>query len=66
MSEQVRLQKFLALCGIASRRKSEEIIQAGRITVNGEKVAAPGVKIDPERDIVSLDGKVIRPEEEKV
>jgi len=56
----VRLQKFLADAGVASRRASEEIIQAGRVAVNGEPVRTLGVKVDPERDHVKLDGKPVR------
>jgi 23S rRNA pseudouridine2605 synthase len=56
----VRLQKFLADAGVASRRASEEIIQAGRVAVNGEPVCTLGVKVDPERDHVKLDGKPVK------
>lgn len=52
----VRLQKFLADCGVASRRKAEEMIAAGRVRVNG-RVAAIGDKIDPNADKVTLDRK---------
>jgi 23S rRNA pseudouridine2605 synthase len=57
----LRLQKFLAEAGIASRRASEEIITAGRVRVNGQIVAKLGVTIDPQRDHVSVDGRPIRP-----
>ncbi len=50
----VRLQKFLAECGIASRRKSEEYIADGLIKVNGEIVTEPGIKIDPAVDKVEF------------
>jgi 23S rRNA pseudouridine2605 synthase len=56
----VRLQKFLAEAGIASRRASEDIIVAGRVTVNGEKAAQLGVKVDPARDRVAVDGRVVK------
>ena len=56
MSE--RLQKFLARAGVASRRKAEDLITAGRVTVNGE-VAKLGSKVD-EGDEVSVDGKTVR------
>lgn len=58
MSEKIRLQKFMSECGVASRRKSEEIIAEGKVTVNGEK-AEIGFKIDPERDRVKVNGKKI-------
>ena len=47
-----RLQKYLAECGVASRRKSEELIAAGKVKVNGH-VAQIGDKIDPRRDLVT-------------
>lgn len=53
-----RLQKVLARAGIASRRKAEELILAGRVTVNGQ-VAALGQKADPEADAVKVDGRRI-------
>jgi 23S rRNA pseudouridine2605 synthase len=56
----VRLQKFLADAGVASRRASEQIIAAGRVEVNGETVSSQGVKVDPLHDKVSVDGKPIR------
>lgn len=60
MSEKVRLQKFLAQCGIASRRKSEELILEGAVKVNGKVVTTLGTKIDPNSDTVSFDGKTVR------
>ena len=56
-----RLQKFLARCGVASRRRAEVLIAQGRINVNGNAVSVPGTKVDPVRDIVLLDGKAVAP-----
>ena len=53
--EKIRLQKFLADSGVASRRKSEEYILDGRIKVNGNIVTELGTKVDPEIDIVEFD-----------
>ena len=53
----VRLQKYLAECGVASRRASEAIILAGRVKVNGQVVTQMGVQITPGKDLVSVDGK---------
>ena len=64
MSETVRLQKYLAGCGIASRRKAEEIIAQGRITVNGEVVTAMGTQINPSTQEIRLDGKVVTPHDD--
>lgn len=61
----MRLQKFMADCGIDSRRKCEELIAQGLVSVNGE-VAALGACVEPSRDIVEYDGKVLRPIDEKV
>ena len=57
---QVRLQKFLADAGLASRRSGEKIILEGRVTVNGRPVLALGSKVDPMHDKVSLDGRLIK------
>lgn len=54
-----RLQKLLAHAGVASRRASEEMIQAGRVTVDGQIVRTLGVKVDPEKSEVRVDGKRI-------
>lgn len=54
----VRLQKFLAESGVASRRKSEELIESGKVKVNGH-IASIGDKIDPKRDTVTVSGKKI-------
>ena len=56
----VRLQKFLAEAGVASRRASEEIVLAGRVAVNGEAVRELGTKVDPTADRVTVDGKPVR------
>jgi 23S rRNA pseudouridine2605 synthase len=56
----VRLQKFLAEAGIASRRASEQIILEGRVAVNGETVAGLGAKVDPLHARITVDGKPIR------
>ncbi|MDR9853778.1 pseudouridine synthase [Paenibacillus sp. VCA1] len=57
-----RLQKILAQAGIASRRKCEELILAGKVEVNGETVSVLGTKADPEQDIITVEGKPIRNE----
>ena len=55
--EQIRLQKFLANAGIASRRKCEELILQGKITVNGKVITELGTKINPEKDKITVFGK---------
>ena len=57
----VRLQKFLADAGVASRRASEQIILAGRVTVNGETATELGMKVEPGRDRVVVDSLPVRP-----
>jgi len=54
-----RLQKLIAQAGIASRRKAEELIENGEVTVNGEVVTAQGTKADPEVDHIKVGGKLI-------
>ncbi|MBI5282686.1 MAG: rRNA pseudouridine synthase [Candidatus Solibacter usitatus] len=55
-----RIQKILAQAGIASRRKAEEYILAGRVTVNGKAVTELGSKADAERDHIKVDGALLR------
>lgn len=57
-----RLQKVLASCGVASRRKCEEIISSGRVKVNGEVVTELGTKVS-KKDVIELDGKMLIREE---
>ena len=59
---EVRLQKYLADCGIASRRKSEELILQGTVKVNNKIVKELGTKIDTDKDEVKYLGKVIEPQ----
>lgn len=64
--EELRLQKFLAHAGVASRRKSEELITSGRVKVNGKIITRLGTKIDPERDRVLVDEYEVTSTEDKV
>lgn len=61
-----RLQKFMASCGVASRRKCEEYILEGKVKVNGVLVRELGTKVIPGKDIIEYNGKEIIPEEKKV
>src|ERR1700734_4529800 len=54
---QERLQKLLAHAGIASRRRAEQLIVEGRVTVNGAVITELGTKADPEQDHIKVDGK---------
>lgn len=56
----MRLQKFLANCGVASRRKAEELIAKGQVSVNGEIVREMGVQIDEDNDIIEFNGQRVR------
>ncbi len=58
--EEVRLQKYLAMCGIASRRKCEEYIANGLVKVNGETVFELGTKVNPEKDIVTFKDRNVK------
>ena len=64
--EEVRLQKYLANCGIASRRKAEELIVNGKISINGKVVTELGTKVNPKVDKVLYNGKEVRLEDEHV
>jgi len=57
-----RLQKLIAAAGVASRRHAEELIAAGRVTVNGEVIKELGTKADPEKDHIKVNGKLINPQ----
>jgi pseudouridine synthase len=58
--EGIRLQKVMAAAGVASRRVSEQLIAEGRVTVNGELVTEPGRRIDPETDLVAVNGQAVQ------
>ena len=61
----MRLQKYLAHAGICSRRKAEEHILSGRVTVNGQVITELGTQVDPESDTVLFDGRRVRLKKEK-
>lgn len=61
----VRLQKAMAAAGVASRRVCEQMISAGRVTVNGDVVSTLGTRVDPERDRITLDGVPVQLDTEK-
>lgn len=57
---QIRLNKYISECGIASRRKADELIEQGRVVVNGKTVREMGMKIDPSIDNIIVDGQSLR------
>lgn len=63
-TNQVRLNRFIAQCGVASRRGADELIESGRVTINGHRVKEHGCKVDPFNDHVKVGNKLIKPEEE--
>lgn len=65
MADEVRLQKYMADCGVASRRACEELIAAGRVKVNGRKVTVQGFKINPINTQVEVDGQLISQQKTK-
>ncbi len=62
----IRLQKFLAECGIASRRKAEELITAGKVSVNCEVITQLGTRVDPSKDRIEIVGKPVKVKEPKI
>lgn len=62
---EIRIQKFLSEQGVASRRKAEEFIVSGQVSVNGKK-AKLGDKVDPEKDVVKVYGKTVGAKQEKI
>ena len=63
--EEIRLQKFMADSEIASRRKCEELILQGKVQVNGKPITELGTKINPEKDVVEFENKIINNENKK-
>lgn len=63
LSKLVRLQKYLASCGVGSRRACEQFITDCRVTVNGEVVSLQGVSVDPDADVVEVDGQRVFPQQ---
>ena len=61
----MRLQKYLALCGVASRRAAEKMILEGKVAVNGKTITEMGVQVDENTDNVSVEGNPVHPEIEK-
>ena len=66
MNNPIRLQKFIAQCGIASRRKAEELISKGRIAVDGVKVTEMGIRVIPGKNRITFDGKPVEAREQLV
>ena len=62
--DEIRINKYIALCGICSRREADGLIESGRVTINSQK-AELGSKVK-DGDVVLLDGKEVKPEEKKV
>lgn len=61
-----RLQKYLANCGIASRRKCEEFILQGKVKVNGTTITGLGFKVNPKQDVIEYNGKEVKKTDKKV
>lgn len=64
MTQKFRLNKYIALCGLGSRRNADELIKSGKVEVNGEKIDSPAVTVT-KKDIVKISGKVIKPEKKE-
>ncbi len=61
----MRINRFLAACGLGSRRKMDELIASGRVRINGQPLDGPGQPVMPGRDVVTLDGKVLGLQDEQ-
>ncbi len=61
----MRIARHLAMCGVAARRKAEELVAAGRVAVNGQTVTTPAFKLNPATDQVTVDGKPVAPPKSK-
>ena len=62
---EIRLQKYMAECGVASRRKCEELISQGKVKVNEKIVTELGTKINPDKDKVFFNGKTLKYEDDE-
>ncbi len=62
----IRLNRYLAMAGVASRRKSDELILNGTVKVNGKVVDEPGVQVNPETDTVTVRGRIVTPIQKKI
>ncbi|HEX3035037.1 MAG TPA: pseudouridine synthase [Thermodesulfobacteriota bacterium] len=61
----IRLNKYLSMCGVASRRKADELIEKGKVKVNGRVVKELGYSIDAEKDTIEVGARVIKPERKR-
>ena len=66
MGDKMRLQKYMAKCGVASRRKSEKMISEGRVTINGSVVRELGTMINPKKDVIRVNNRRIKVETNNV
>ena len=64
-SDKIRLNRFIAMCGVSSRRKADNLIEEGHISINGEIVTSLGHKVQMSKDIIRLKGDVILPEKKQ-
>lgn len=65
--QNVRINKYLAMCGVASRRAADQMLLEGKVAVNGSIITEPGLRVDPKKDEVVVDGRMLaRPEANKV
>ncbi len=64
--EKVRINKYLAMCGLGSRRKVENLVLSGRVEVNGKIIKDLSFKVDPEKDIIKVDKKTVKPIKKKI
>lgn len=61
-----RINKYLSMCGVTSRRGADKLIEQGKVTINDQTVQKPGVLVDSQNDVVRVDGTEVRPVETKL
>ncbi|HFE64304.1 hypothetical protein B1H10_04230 [candidate division KSB1 bacterium 4484_188] len=66
MTKKIRLNRYLAMCGLGSRRKCDLLIAAGGVFVNGEEITQMGRQIDPRRDVVEYQGQRVTPRDKPI
>ena len=65
-SDSIRINKYLSLCGVTSRRGADKLIAENKVVVNNKTITEPGVLINPEDDIVKVDGVTVSPVDQKI
>ena len=64
-NSEIRIARYLAMAGVASRRKSEQLIEKGEVTVNGRRITSPALNVNPDHDVITVHDQLVEPNEYK-